>query len=121
MKTDSPQIMIYELPEKYIFLIDLMFCLTILRFNPTLGPCVLSSSIMSYSLRPYGPNPPGSSVHGIFQVRILECVAIYFSRGSSRPRNQTCISSPALAGGFFITSITWKLHSKAILYLFISL
>ena len=29
---------------------------------------------------------PGSSVHGIFQVRILEWVAIFFSRGSSWPR-----------------------------------
>ena len=27
--------------------------------------------------------PPGSSVHGIFQARILECIAISFSRGSS--------------------------------------
>ena len=30
---------------------------------------------------------PGSSVHGILQVRILEWVAISFSRGSSRPRD----------------------------------
>ena len=29
----------------------------------------------------------GSSVHGIFQARILECVAISFSRGSSQPRD----------------------------------
>ena len=31
--------------------------------------------------------PPGSSVHGILQARILECIAISFSRGSSRPRD----------------------------------
>ena len=36
---------------------------------------------------------PGSSVHGIPQVRILEWVAISFSRGSSRPRDQTHVSS----------------------------
>ena len=35
---------------------------------------------------------PGSSVHGIFQARILEWVAIFFSRGSSRPRDQTQVS-----------------------------
>ena len=35
---------------------------------------------------------PGSSVHGIFQARVLESVAISFSRGSSRPRDRTCIS-----------------------------
>ena len=32
---------------------------------------------------------PGSSVHGIFQARVLEWVAISFSRGSSRPRDRT--------------------------------
>ena len=32
-------------------------------------------------------SPPGSSGHGILQARILECVAIPFSRGSSQPRD----------------------------------
>ena len=36
--------------------------------------------------------PPGFSVHGISQARILEWVVIFFSRGSSRPRDQTLIS-----------------------------
>ena len=35
---------------------------------------------------------PGSSVHGILQVRILEWVAIPFSRGSSQPKNRTQVS-----------------------------
>ena len=35
---------------------------------------------------------PDSSVHGIFQARILEWVAISFSRGTSRPRDQTWVS-----------------------------
>ena len=35
---------------------------------------------------------PGSSVHGILQARILEWVAISFSRGSSRPRDRTWVS-----------------------------
>ena len=34
----------------------------------------------------------GSSVHGIFQARILEWVALSFSRGSSRPRDWICVS-----------------------------
>ena len=38
---------------------------------------------------------PGSSVHGIFQARILEWVAISFSRGSSRPRDRTRVSHVA--------------------------
>ena len=42
---------------------------------------------------------PGSSVHGISQVRILKWVAISFSRGSSRPRDGTRVS--CIAGRFF--------------------
>ena len=34
----------------------------------------------------------GFSVHGIFQARVLEWIAISFSRGSSRPRNRTWVS-----------------------------
>ena len=41
---------------------------------------------------PVDYSPPGSSVHGIFQARILEWVAISFSRGSSWPRDWTCVS-----------------------------
>ena len=37
-------------------------------------------------------SPPGSSICGIFQARILEWIAIFFSRGSSQPRDQTLIS-----------------------------
>ena len=35
---------------------------------------------------------PGSSVHGIFQARVLEWVAISFSKGSSQPRARTRVS-----------------------------
>ena len=41
---------------------------------------------------PMDCSPPGSSVHGISQARILEWIAISFSRGSSQPRDQTLIS-----------------------------
>ena len=40
-------------------------------------------------------SPPGSSLHGVSQARILEWVAISFSRGSSWPRDQTWISGIA--------------------------
>ena len=47
---------------------------------------------------------PGSSVHGIFQARILEWVAISYSKGSSWPRDwPTSPASPALVGRFFTT------------------
>ena len=44
-------------------------------------------------------SPPGSSVHEIFQARILEWVVIFISRGSSQPRGWTWIS--CTAGRFF--------------------
>ena len=44
-------------------------------------------------------SPPGSSDHGISQGRILELIAISFSRGSPDPGIKT--TSPALAGRFF--------------------
>jgi len=43
-------------------------------------------------------SPPGSSLHRIFQAKILEWVAISFSRGSSELKNQTWVS--CIAGGF---------------------
>ena len=43
-------------------------------------------------------SPPGSSVHGILQARILEWAVIPFSRESSQPKDQTQVSHTA---GFF--------------------
>ena len=47
--------------------------------------CVLSHVLLFCN--PMDCSPPGSSVHGIFQARILKWVAISFSRGSSQPRD----------------------------------
>ena len=44
-------------------------------------------------------SPPGFSVHGISQARILERVVIAFSRGSFRPKDSTQVS--CIAGRFF--------------------
>ena len=40
-------------------------------------------------------SPPGSSVHGMTQARTLQWIAISFSGGSSRPRDQTQVSYAA--------------------------
>ena len=68
------------------------------------------TSVVSYSLQPYGLQSSRLLCHGILQARILEWVAISFSRGSSGPRDQTRISyvSPALAGGFFTINTIWE-------------
>ena len=49
--------------------------------------CVLVTQSCLTLCDPMDCNPPGSCVHGILQARILEQVAIPFSRGSSRPRD----------------------------------
>ena len=54
--------------------------------------CLTLCNPMDYSLL-------CSSVHGIFQARILEWVAISFSRGSSQPRDQTWV--PRIVGRCF--------------------
>ena len=61
---------------------------------------------------PMDHSPPGSSVHEIVQARILEWVAIPFSRRSSLPRDWTWIS--CIAGGFFTiwSTILWQLSTK---------
>ena len=56
---------------------------------------------------------PGSSVHGIFQARTLEQVAISSSRGSSQPRDQTCIS--CIGRWILYHSCTWEAPCQSIL------
>ena len=76
--------------------------------------CTHACSVMSDSLNPMDCSPPGSSVHGIFQARILEWVAIPFSRGSSQPKDWTWVSH--IVGRFFAiwatreASLGWQFH-----------
>ena len=49
--------------------------------------CVLVAQSCQTVCGPMDYSPPGSSVHGILQARILEWVAVSFSRGSSQPRD----------------------------------
>ena len=81
-----------------------------LLFNRVLKSCVCVCVCLCVCVRARAPTRltlcgptdcglPGSSVHGISQARILEWVAIPFSRGSSRPRDQTWVSY--IASRFF--------------------
>ena len=54
--------------------------------------CLKSLQSRSTLCSPVNCSLPGSSVHGILQARILEGVAMPSSRGSSRPRDLTCVS-----------------------------
>ena len=60
---------------------------------------MLRCSVFSDSLQPYGLEPARLLFHGIFHTRILEWVAISFSKGSSPPRDWTWVS--CIAGKFF--------------------
>ena len=59
---------------------------------------------------PLDYSPPGSSVHGIFHVRILEWIAFSSSRASSQLRDGTSISC---TGSFFIAEPLEKSHHFA--------
>ena len=62
-------------------------------------------SVMSDSLWPHGLQPTMLSIHGILQARILEWVAIPFSRGSSWPRDETWVSG--ITCRFFTSWVTY--------------
>ncbi|CAI9167020.1 unnamed protein product [Rangifer tarandus platyrhynchus] len=63
---------------------------------------------------PMDCSPPGPSVRAIFQTRILEPVALPFSRGSSRPRDQTHVSCITCIGRWILYHYaTWEALESA--------
>ena len=50
--------------------------------------------------------PPGSSIHGIVQARVLEWVAMPYARGSDSGIKLASLMFSELGGGFFTTSAT---------------
>ena len=67
---------------------------------------LFSCLVVSDSLWPHRLQPPGSSVHRISQVRILQWVVISFSGGSSQPRDRTCLS--CIDNGILYHWATWE-------------
>ena len=74
------------------------------HLDPFHAPCVLVAQSCLTLGDPKDCNPPGSSVHGILQARMLEWAAIPFTRGSSQHSDQT-----PPAGGFFTAAPPGKL------------
>ena len=68
--------------------------------------CVCAKSLQSCLTLcdPMDSSPSGSSVHGILQARILECVFMPSSRGSSRPRDSNYVSCDSWIAGRFFTA-----------------
>ena len=71
---------------------------------------LFNHSVVFNSLNPVDCSPPGSSVHGDFQTRILEQVTTSFFRGSSQPRDQIHVSykPPALQADSLPLSHWWS-------------
>ena len=68
-------------------------------------------SVTSDTLQSMDGSPPGFSVHGIFQARTLEWVDISSSRGSSQPRDQTCVSCVFYIGRQILYHLaTWEAY-----------
>ena len=75
----STSVLPMNIQDRFFFRMDWLDLLAVAQLCPTLCD-------------PTDCSPPGSSVHGILQTRILEWVAIPFSRGSSWPRGRTWVS-----------------------------
>ena len=73
---------------------------------------VLVAQLCPTPCDPKDCSPPGSSVHGILQERILEWIVISFSRGSSQPRDGTQVS--CTAGRFFTI---WATREALLVYI----
>ena len=74
--------------------------------------CTLSCLGCVQLCNPMDCSPPGSFASEILQARILECVAVSSSRGSSRPRRVSCNSS--IASGFFTTEPAGKAFMSSV-------
>ena len=74
------------------------------NFDLNTSTCMLSG--VQLFCDPMDCSPPGSSIHGISQAKILKWVTISFSKGSSQTRDWIRISY--IVGRFFTTSATWK-------------
>ena len=107
----EPSFTLPHMINSYIFYSFLFFIL----LHPSCCCCLVTKSCPIFC-NPRDYSPPCSSAHEISQARILEWIAISFSRGSSWPRDWIHISS--LAGTFFTTEPPGKpwLHPTELLF-----
>ena len=89
------------------------------KINGTFNLCVHICSVVSNPFHPMDCSLPDSSDHGIFQARILERVAISYSKVSSQPRDWSYISYISCIGRWVlyhcVTRETHNLHTSHIL------
>ena len=90
----------------------------LLPLPPKKKMCVSAQSYLTLC-DPMDSSPPGSSVHGIFQERILEPIAISYFRRSSQPRVWICLSCISCIGRQILYQLC-HLGNQIIIYSFIS-
>ena len=87
----------------------------------TLLLCEVKSLSCVWLCNPMDCNLPASSLHGILQARVLEWVAISFSRGSSRPRDQIRVSLiPGRHFNLWATREAWNGCKRTVVRTFLS-
>ena len=98
-----PSSISHTMPLKVLGCIFFVKCLASVSLQLWCSLTVRARSLQSYSTLcdPIDWSPPGSSVYGTLQAKLLEWVVMPFSRGSSRLRVQT--RGSCLAGRFFTT------------------
>ena len=84
----------------YIYIYNIIYILCVYVLCVYTHMCCVCSVTQSYwtFCNPMICSLPGSSVHGIFQAGILKWVAIFYSRGSSLPKDRNCISYVSCIG-----------------------
>ena len=90
--------------------LSILLSWTIIPINHDYLGAVLSHSVITDSCNSMDCSLPGSPVHEISQARILEWIAISFSRGSSKPRDRTQFS--CIAGRLFTNWATREAHPR---------
>ena len=106
---DMPPTLSFHNHHVLLFLFWDSYCICVCRKEL----CITLGDPMVFS-------PPGSFIHGILQVSVLEWVVIPFSKGSFRPRDQTLVHYTA--GRFFTiwppreahNNIMWSIHNRKI-------
>ena len=103
-----PAVLSHGSCEWYIFWV--LACLKCLHLFLHASACEVASVSLSLC-DPRDCGPPGSPVHGLLQAGILEWVAMPSSRGSSHPRDRTCVSCVFCIGRCVLYHwATWEAH-----------
>ena len=108
----------YSIKHIYVFDVEIWYFDMFYTSNSSSSAVLVAQSYLTLC-DPMDCIPPGSSVYGTLQARILEWVAIPFSMGASKPRDWTWIS--CIEERFFTIWVTGKSPHKVLKYRYINI